>query len=62
MKPFAMLNPDLVSSIERGYSDFPADFIYDPVTQMSNTLFLGGTLVLTSCEQRDSDTKSDSED
>lgn len=60
--PFAMLFIDAVSNKERGYTDFDAEYPYDAEKQVSNTIFMGGTLVLTSPSSGDSDTKSDSED
>ena len=60
--PFAMCFLDGISNETRGYDDFEENYTYDAKLQVSNTIFMGGTLVLSSFEERDSDTKSDSED
>lgn len=64
MLPFAMLFLDNVTNEARGYDDFDDEslFTYNAKLQTSNTIFMGGTLVLSSLEERDSDTKADSED
>lgn len=62
MLPIAMLTLDVISSAQRGYADFDVKVQYNPILQVSNLMSFGGTLVLSSFEQRDSDTKSDSED
>lgn len=62
MIPFAMRFLDIISNEERGYDDFDVSYSYDAKSQVSNTITMGGTLVLTSFEEKDSDTKSDSED
>lgn len=60
--PFAMTDIDMMTSEERGYRPIPTKWIYDPRTQMSNIISMGGTLVLSSVQEQDSDTESDSED
>lgn len=60
--PFAMCFLDNVSNEARGYNDFEEAYSYNARLQISNTITMGGTLVLSSFEERDSDTKSDSED
>lgn len=60
--PFAMFFLDNVSNEARGYNDFEEAYSYNARLQISNTITMGGTLVLSSFEERDSDTKSDSED
>ena len=60
--PFGMCTLDTMTQGERGFKPFPESWTYDPVSQVSNLIFMGGTLVLSSFEERDSDTKSDSED
>lgn len=60
--PFAMLFIDTVSNKERGYSDFEGVYPYDANSQVSSTITMGGTLVLTSPSSGDSDTQSDNED
>ena len=60
--PFAMRLLDLVPSEERGYDRFDQEYPYDATNQVSYTIVMGGTLVLTSPDKGDSDTKSDSED
>lgn len=62
MLPFAMLFLDAVTNKERGYSDFDGEYPYDAKSQVSSTISMGGTLVLTSPDSGDSDTKSDSEE
>lgn len=60
--PFAMCVLDEVKSEERGFQPFPDNWQYDAKAQVSNIITMGPTLVLSSLEQRDSDTKADSED
>ena len=62
MLPFAMMFLDGVTNKERGYSDFDGEYPYDARSQVSSTISMGGTLVLSSLDQGDSDTKSDDED
>ena len=60
--PFAMCFLDLTSNEERGCADFELSTNYDPKSQTSNTVTMGPTLVLSSFQERDSDSKADSED
>ena len=60
--PFAMCILDLTSDEERGFKDFEMSTTYDPKSQTSNTITMGPTLVLSSFQERDSDSKADSED
>lgn len=60
--PFAMCILDLTSNEERGFTDFELSTTYDPKSQTSITITMGPTLVLSSVQERDSDTKADSEE
>ncbi len=57
-----MMFPDKVSNSERGFKARSSNWRYDPVSQVSNLVSMGPTLTLSSLEERDSDTTSDSED
>ena len=60
--PFAMCFLDLTPNADRGFTDFEMSSTYDPKSQTSNTVTMGPTLVLSSFQERDSDSKADSED
>lgn len=60
--PYAMYIIDNVSMEERGFKDFSAGNNYDAKTQTSTTITMGPTLVLSSFEEKDSDSKNDNED
>ncbi len=61
-RPFGMLSPDTISNSQRGYKSSSLNFKYNPATQTSNIASMGPTLTLSSLDERDSDTTSDSED
>ncbi len=60
--PFAMCVLDTVKNEERGIQPFPENWQYDAKAQVSNIITMEPTLVLSSIQERDSDTKADSED
>lgn len=66
--PFGLLEIQEVEMIERGYVPYPDKIIYDPVTQVTNLLNMGGKTEPTTTSQcadtsgilnRDSDEAND---